>query len=176
MRTAAARLIHTSRAHFAQPARSVSDGRVTEPQIIVASVLADGDRFLVVEERVAGMLRINQPAGRLESGEAPSDGVVRETWEESGVRFEPTHLVGVYSWHSLAEQKHFLRLAYTGRIADMGQGKPNDLEIERVLWLTHVQMAAQPERHRSPFVLACVTDYLRGIRYPLDAVTHFSAS
>jgi len=176
MKTATSRLIRTSPAHFARPLRSISDALPAEPQIIVASVLADGDRFLVVEERVAGVLRINQPAGRLEPGEMPSVGAVRETWEESGVRFEPTHLVGIYSWHSLAEQKHFLRLAYTGRIADMGQGKPNDPNIERVLWLTHVEMAAQPERHRSPFVLACVTDYLRGIRYPLDAVRHFSAS
>lgn len=154
----------------------INDETSQAVQIIVASVLSHEDRFLLVEERVNGVLCINQPAGRLESGESPADGVVRETWEEAGVRFAPTHLIGAYTWHSLTERKQFLRLAYTGTILEMGNGKPNDPAIEHVTWMTRSQLTAQAARHRSPFVLTCVADYLRGIRYPLDLVTHFRAS
>ena len=154
-----------------------ADKRVlTAPQIIVASVLAYEDRFLFMEEFVNGALCINQPAGCLEFGESPVVGVVRETWEKSGVGFEPSHLIGLYSWHSHAEQKHYVRLAYTGQIVDLGNGRPSDPAIEQVSWLDLPQLVAQTDRHRSPFVMACVEDYLRGICYPLDLVTQFYES
>ena len=34
------------------------------------------------------------------------------------------------------------------------------------------ELAACPQRHRSPMVLACVDDWLAGRRQPLDLVRH----
>ena len=143
------------------------------PQIIVASVLELAGRFLLIEEKVEGALCLNQPAGRLEVGETVTEGAARETVEEADVRFVPQYLVGIYDWYSQKQATRFLRLAFTGPIEDMGNGVPNDPDIVRVTWLTHAQAMAEAIRHRSPFVLACIEDHLRGVRYPLDLVRHF---
>lgn len=142
-------------------------------QIIVASVLESAGRFLLIEENVDGVLCLNQPAGRLEVGETVTEGAIRETLEESGVRFLPQYLVGIYDWYSQKHATRFLRIAFTGPIEDMGNSVPRDPNIVRVSWLTHAQAMTQAVRHRSPFVLACIEDHLRGVRYPLDLVRHF---
>jgi hypothetical protein len=40
----------------------------------------------------------------------------------------------------------------------------------RAVWLSAGEMQAQQERLRSPLVMRCVNDYLRGVRQPLDPV------
>lgn len=167
-------LLRATRRYFGiaeEPAPLLETARTT--QIIVASVLESGGRFLLIEEKVDGVLCLNQPAGRLEVDETVTEGAIRETLEESGVRFVPQYLVGIYDWYSQKQATRFLRLAFTGPIEDMGDGLPRDQNIVRVTWLTHGQAMTQAIRHRSPFVLACIEDHLRGVRYPLDLVRHF---
>ena len=41
---------------------------VWRPHVTVACVVADGDRYLMVEEEACGRLAYNQPAGHLEDG------------------------------------------------------------------------------------------------------------
>lgn len=142
-------------------------------QIIVAAVLERDGRFLVVEEMVRGLPMLNQPAGRLERGEAPPAGAVREAIEESGVRFAPTSLVGIYEWYDRRAGAHYLRLAYTGEIRE--EMAPSDRSIIATHWLTPVELAARERQLHSPFVLQCVRDYLEPARrYPLDLVRHFN--
>lgn len=176
MKAAINQLKKTSRAYLAGKANLVHDGAPVTHQIIVAGVLAHEGRFLLVEEHVDGILCLNHPAGRLEPGESPMDGAVRETWEEAGVRFEPTHLLGIYEWHSVRHNKLFVRIAYTGRITASGDGKPKDPNIVRVTWLNYEQARAEVARHRSPFVLSCIEDYLQGVRHPLELIKHFVPS
>lgn len=147
-------------------------------QVIVASVLERGGRYLCIEEWVEGELRINQPSGRLEIGETPADAAVRETLEESGYSFMPTHIVGVYEYFHIMSYTIYLRLAYTGAlfVPDNRRARPEEPSIESVRWLTYEQLERTRERHRSPFVLQCVKDYRDGKAYPLDLVRHFPAS
>ena len=49
-----------------------------------------------------------------------------------------------------------------------------DAGIVRTVWLSRDEIAASRARHRSPYVLACVDDYLAGRRFPLDLVRHFA--
>lgn len=144
-------------------------------RIIVASVLERGGRFLCVEEMVDGLLKLSQPAGKLEVGETPIQGAVRETREESGYSFLPTHLVGIYEHYCSATQTIYLRLAYTGGVfAPEGPlTQPTDPSIHAVHWLTYEQLDRARARHRNPFVMQCVDDYLLGRWFPLDMVTSF---
>ena len=147
-------------------------------QVIVASVLEKGGCFLCIEEMVDGSLKLNQPAGRLEVGETPSHGAVREALEESGYSFLPTHLIGIYEYFDVKSRNLYIRLAYTGAVfapVDI-LARPADPHIHAVHWLTYEELDHRRERHRSPFVMQCVTDYRAGKSYPLDLVTHFSAS
>lgn len=147
-------------------------------QVIVASVLEKGGRFLCIEELVDGSLKLNQPGGRLEVGETPAHGAVRETLEESGYSFLPTHLIGIYEYFDVKSRNIFIRLAYTGAVfAPMRVlARPSDSDIHAVHWLTYEELKQLRERHRSPFVMQCVMDYRAGKSYPLDLVTHFSPS
>ena len=66
------------------------------PRVTVAAVIERDGRFLLVEEETPDGLRLNNPAGHLEPGEAPAEGCARETLEETAHGFTPTALVGVY--------------------------------------------------------------------------------
>ena len=50
---------------------------VWKPSVTVAAIIEHEGRFLLVEEQAADGLRLNQPAGHLEQGEALSQAVVR---------------------------------------------------------------------------------------------------
>ena len=137
--------------------------------VTVAALIEQGNRFLLVEERVDGQLVLNQPAGHLEDRETLLDAAIREAREETAWRFHPEALVGTYLWRSPAGRS-FLRFAFCGTVDDHRAQQPLDAGIERALWLSHEQLLAQPTRLRSPMVMRCVQDYLLGRRLPLDTV------
>ena len=140
--------------------------------VTVAAIVERDGRYLVVEEHTPDGLMLNNPAGHLDPGETPIEGVIRETLEESGRRFTPQSLVGVYlSRAQRAEPPSdvtFLRLAFTGEVGEPLPGARIDAEIVRTLWLTPDELRAQAARHRSPLLMRCVDDHRAGRRYPLD--------
>ena len=140
----------------------------------VAAVIERDGRYLLIEEHTPEGLRLNNPAGHLDPGESPEQGVVRETLEETAHRFTPTALVGVYlsRFHRPAtgEDITYLRFAYCGELGDVVTGQALDEGIVRTLWMTPGEIRASAERHRSPLVLRCMEDHLAGVRYPLGLV------
>jgi 8-oxo-dGTP pyrophosphatase MutT (NUDIX family) len=140
------------------------------PDVTVAAVVEHDGRYLMVEERIKGSLVLNQPAGHLEKGETLVEAVIRETREETAWRFAPEALVGIYLWHNPDNDRSFLRFAFCGSVDDHRADQALDTGIVRAVWLSHEQLRAQPGRLRSPLVLRCLDDYLRGTRRPLDCV------
>ncbi len=141
------------------------------PRATVATIVARDGRYLLVEEETPAGVRINQPAGHLESGETLVAGAARETLEESGYRVAPTALVGIYRWQSPESRETFIRFAFAAEIVAHEAGRPLDEGILRALWLPYDELAALRARHRSPLVMRCVDDYVAGVRRPLDLVT-----
>lgn len=144
----------------------------------VAALIEQGGRYLLVEEHTADGLRLNTPAGHLEPSEAPQDGAVREALEETGRRFTPEALVGVYLAASPDAQgapTTWVRFAFCGSASDPLPGHALDEGIVRTLWMTPTEVQASQDRHRSPLVWRCVQDHLRGQRFDLSAV-HTDAS
>ena len=140
----------------------------------MAAVVERDGRFLMVEERTAGRLVLNQPAGHLEDRETLIEAVVRETREETAWRLTPEALIGTYLWRNPDNERSFLRFAFCGSVDDHAAGQALDTGIVRAVWLSHEQLLAQPGRLRSPLVLRCLDDYLRGARQPLSAVATLS--
>lgn len=138
--------------------------------ITVAAIAEQNGTFLLVEERVAGELRINQPAGHLEIGENLLQAVAREALEETGRIFHPTALVGFYLWRVPGSELTYLRAAFCGDIGEHDPARELDSGIERTLWLRRDEIHARKPQWRSPLVLRCVDDYLAGRRYPLDVL------
>ncbi|HEY6513402.1 MAG TPA: NUDIX hydrolase [Burkholderiaceae bacterium] len=142
--------------------------------VTVAAIVERDGRYLVVEEHTPDGLMLNNPAGHLDPGESPLQGVIRETLEESGRRFTPDALVGVYLSRAQRSEPPsdvtFLRLAFTGAVSEPLPGHQLDPEIVRTLWLTPDELRACLPRHRSPLLMRCVDDHRAGRRHPLDLV------
>lgn len=149
-----------------------------KPSVTVAAVIERDGQYLLIEEHTPEGLRLNNPAGHLDPGESPAQGVVRETLEETTHRFTPTALVGVYlsrfqrvgSPGTGDGDITYLRFAFCGELGEAVPGLSLDTGIVRTLWLTPDEVRASAARHRSPLVLRCMEDHLAGQRYPLDLV------
>jgi len=151
-----------------------------KPSVTVAAVIEHEGRFLLVEEHAPDGLRLNNPAGHLEPGESPEQGCTREVLEETAHHFTPTALVGVYlsrfqrgtdvNARATNEDITYLRFAFCGTLGDFDAGRALDTGIVRTLWMTPDEVRQSAARHRSPLVLRCMEDYLRGQRHPLDLV------
>lgn len=142
-----------------------------KPAVTVAAVIEHNGLFFMIEEETRDGLRLNQPAGHLEPQESILQAVARETLEETAHLFTPTGLIGMYLQRNLTAPQHddptFLRIAFCGQLGEK-QERELDLGIVRTLWMSRAELAACPERHRSPLVLRCVDDYLAGQRAPLS--------
>jgi phosphatase NudJ len=147
-----------------------------KPSVTVAAVIEQQGRFLLVEEHTPEGLRLNNPAGHLDLAESPAQGCSREVLEETAYAFTPTYLVGLYLARFQRERADgledvtYLRFAYAGDLGTFDATRPLDAGIERTVWLSADDLRASRDRHRSPLVLQCLEDYLRGQRYPLELV------
>jgi 8-oxo-dGTP pyrophosphatase MutT (NUDIX family) len=141
--------------------------------VTVAAIIERDDRFLLVEELVGGNRVLNQPAGHLETGESLPHAVARETLEETGYRFEPTHLVGIYLWRC-DDGTTFLRVVFCGTHTAPTEPPRLDEGILGVHWLTRSQLLGRERDLRSPLVLRCLDDYLNRVRYPLETLSYIA--
>jgi 8-oxo-dGTP pyrophosphatase MutT (NUDIX family) len=147
---------------------------IWRPYVTVAAIAERDGRFLLVEELIDGRLLLNQPAGHLDENESLLAAVAREAREETAWEFEPEALVGLYLWKEPAEHKTFLRAAFTGRCLRHHPDQPLDTGVQRALWLSRDEVAAAQGRLRSPLVLRCIDDYVRGQRFPLALLQHLT--
>jgi 8-oxo-dGTP pyrophosphatase MutT (NUDIX family) len=145
-----------------------------KPAVTVAAVIADGGRYLLVQEHTREGLRLNNPAGHLEPGETPQQAVVREALEETARAFRPDALLGLYlsRFHRPAtgEDVTYLRIAYCGTVGEAIAGQALDEGIVRTLWLTPDEIRARRAEHRSPLLMRCIDDHLAGVRHPLEMI------
>ncbi|MEF7617608.1 NUDIX hydrolase [Aquincola sp. MAHUQ-54] len=143
--------------------------------VTVAAVIEHEGRYLMIEEQTSEGIRLNNPAGHLEPGESPMQGAIRETLEETGCSFEPSHVLGIYlsrfNRPSTGEDVTYLRIAFAGRASEPAPGWVLDEGILRTLWMTADEIRASRARHRSPLVLRCLEDHLSGQRYPMEMLT-----
>lgn len=147
-----------------------------KPNVTVAAVIEREGRFLMIEEETEGGRMLNQPAGHLEQGETLAQAVAREVLEESAHPFTPEYLVGIYHWPNEVGGTTYMRFAFGGVAGAAIAGRVLDAGIVRAFWISRDEIAASRARHRSPYVLACVDDYLAGRRFPLDLVRHFGGA
>jgi len=168
-------------ATFPVPARptmadSSTPAEIWRPHVTVACVVADGERYLMVEEEVNGRLAYNQPAGHLDDGETLVAAALRETLEETGWTVALQHLIGVHQWRSTEHGDAVVRFSFAARALSHDPDRPLDRDIRRALWLTRTEIAALGDRLRSPMILQSIDLWLGGQRLPLDVLSHLPAS
>ena len=151
-----------------------------KPSVTVAAIAsrpragAAVDAYLVVEERTAAGLRINNPAGHLEAGESLAQAVAREALEETASAFIADRLVGIYHLRTGDpdgdDDVTYLRFAFAGRAGPQDPARRLDDGIVRTLWLTLNELRACRDRHRSILVLRSVEDAAAGCAVPLERI------
>jgi 8-oxo-dGTP pyrophosphatase MutT (NUDIX family) len=152
---------------------------VWKPNVTVAAVVYQNDRFLLVEEDTRDGIRYNNPAGHLDRGESLVQAVVRETREETAYRFTPTAWLGAYMSRAIVtgsgEDITYLRFAFLGQVDYHYPNQALDEGIVRAVWMSLEEVRGLQHLHRSPLVMKCIEDSLAGQRLPLEAVfTHDS--
>ena len=139
--------------------------------LTVAAIAERDGRFLFVQERAARRIVLNQPAGHVEDGESLLEAVIRETREETARAFQPSAVTGLYLWRGPGGRT-VLRVAFTGSVGEQEDGAALDRSIIRTAWLNRDEAGARSNELRSPLVLQCIDDYLRGVRFPLTLLSH----
>jgi 8-oxo-dGTP pyrophosphatase MutT (NUDIX family) len=145
---------------------------IWKPNVTVAAIVERDGRFLLVEEDTRRGRLFNQPAGHLDPGESLIRAVERETLEETAYAFKPTGLLGIYQYHSGADNVTYIRFAFTGETTGHDAARALDTGIVRAVWLTPAEIRREEARHRSPLVMRCIDDYLAGRHYPLAVLHH----
>lgn len=141
-----------------------------QPDVTVATVVVREGQLLMVEERVAGSVVFNQPAGHLEPDESILQAALRETLEETGWHIELTHFIGAYQWKAQKTGQHYLRMAFAAAPINFDPHSVLDEGIIAAHWLSPSEIKAMRHKHRSPLVWKLVQDYLAGQRFPLQAI------
>lgn len=149
---------------------ATTPSQIWRPHVTVACVVADGDRYLMVEENVGDRIAYNQPAGHLDDGESLVSAAIRETLEETGWTVEAEHLIGIHQWQSTEHGDAVLRFSFAARALRHDPQRPLDTGIRRALWLTRAEIAALGDRLRSPLILLSIDAWLAGQRLPLTAL------
>jgi phosphatase NudJ len=149
------------------------------PSVTVAAIIEREGRFLLVQEHTPEGLKLNNPAGHLEPGESLVEACAREALEETAHPFRPTALLGVYMSRfqrpSTGQDITYLRFAFCGELGAIQEGRRLDDGIVQTLWLTPEEIRNRSAEHRSPLVMRCIEDHLRGQRLALEAL-HTDAS
>ena len=146
---------------------------IWKPNVTVAAIVENEGRYLLVEEQTSNGILFNQPAGHLEPDESIIQGAIRETLEETGYTFVPQWVLGIYRWHSHADNTVFLRFAFSGTAAAHDPSRALDAGILSAGWFAVDEIRKMTYCHRSPLVMRCIDDHLAGKRYPLEILTHY---
>ncbi|HPE60716.1 MAG TPA: NUDIX hydrolase [Thiolinea sp.] len=148
---------------------------VWKPRVVVASVIEEQGRFLMVEEQVNGQRVLNQPAGHLEYGESLIEAVRRETREETGLVFEPEALLGVMQLDNPDPDRVYLRFVFSGSHQHPARPPTLDPDILALHWLRPGEIRRHPQlTPRSALVLASIRLYQDGVRHPLELLHRVS--
>ena len=144
-----------------------------KPNTTVAAIIEEDDRFLLVEEKIDGKLVFNQPAGHLEKGETLIEAIKREVLEETTFEFIPESLTGIYLYPNPSNKDiTYLRFCFFGICMKKQNKRKLDNGIVQTVWMSK-QEIEQQDRIRSPMVLNCINDYLKGNSYPLTLLNYF---
>lgn len=144
------------------------------PHVTVACIIKYKQKYLFVEERDAGRVVLNQPAGHLEANESLNQAVSREVLEETGLSLAPQGLVGCYLFTSPHNHTTYLRFCYCYEFDQAPEPcKPQDDDIINCHWLSLEQLKERHTQLRSALVLEVIEDFEQGKRAPMDMLKYY---
>jgi 8-oxo-dGTP diphosphatase len=112
--------------------------------LVVAAALWDADGRVLIAQRPAGKSLAGLwefPGGKVEAAESPEAALIRECWEEIGVRIEPRALQPLtFASHAYADF-HLLMPLYA---VHRWTGEPQPKEAQALAWAAPTELASYP--------------------------------
>ena len=62
-------------------------------------MICDGDKVVVIDRQKKDWPGVTFPGGHVERGESFTDAVIREIWEETGLKISAPQLCGIKDWY-----------------------------------------------------------------------------
>ncbi|MCL4496456.1 MAG: NUDIX hydrolase N-terminal domain-containing protein [Firmicutes bacterium] len=103
------RILELARAlgHVPEDAPLLSKVVPVTPKVGVDGAVMDGETILLIQRKDSQKWAL--PGGAVEVGERPSEAVIREVEEETGIRIQPDNVVGVFdNWMDRRVMSHHL--------------------------------------------------------------------
>lgn len=151
----------------------------TQVFAVAAAIIEKNGKFLLVQES-SGMDKgkWNQPAGLIEVGEDPIEGIKREVKEETGYDFKPKAVLGLYSIVRERLRKkvpagtpHGIKIVLLGKIKNYSKKLHED--IAQTKWFTPEEVyAMSPDMLRDIDIKDEIRDFLADKKYPIELLHH----
>jgi 8-oxo-dGTP diphosphatase len=110
---------------------------------VAVAVRGEDGKYLLIRRsgQVRSPLKVCFPGGTIEPGETQEAAVVREMWEELGVRVRPVKQV----WRWDFDDKPWTLWGWVAEMEAGGTLAINREEVEEVLWLTPEEAGLHPD-------------------------------
>lgn len=134
--------------------------RTEEVTLTNMCMIYEGNKVLVQEKAVGDYRGIMFPGGHVEKGESFTDAVIREVFEETGLKIFSPELCGIKDW-SKEDGSRYMVLFYK---TDKFEGEPTASEEGVVYWLTleemeHIQLADGMDKMLKVFLDETISEY-----------------
>ncbi len=115
--------------------------RTADLQVTAAIIIGDGNRFLIARKKngkpLAGFWEF--PGGKLESGELPATGIIREISEELNIRLEAPEEYCRYYYSNTEKTIEFIFFT-----AQKGYGEIVLTDHDAIAWVTIEEISSFP--------------------------------
>ncbi len=148
---------------------------------VVGAIIEQSGKILLVKENdptTWAFGKWNQPAGWIDVSRNPINEVVKEVKEETGLDFEPTGVLGIYSLVKHHPERgdgvlrHAIKIIFKGKIIG-GELIRNTQEISEVRWFSLEEiMNMDADVLRDIDIKQEAQDYFAGWSFPLDIIRH----
>jgi 8-oxo-dGTP pyrophosphatase MutT (NUDIX family) len=139
---------------------------------IVATLIIDGDKFLLVEESKPGREGLfNVPGGHVEGHETLMEAAIREAKEESGYTVKLTGVVGIYQ--GVYASLNISGPVYSAKIIG-GEPTPSS-EHPSIKWVTKEELydMAKDGKLFTKYPPYAVAHYVTRGPFPLDVIASY---
>ena len=103
-------------------------------------MIRNGDMVLVQDRKNPDWPGITFPGGHVEKGESFTDAVIREVWEETGLKISAPRLCGIKDWMQEDGTRYMVLLYQTDRF----EGELASSEEGEVFWVKIEDMKKMP--------------------------------